>query len=169
MNNLIIKINSFILRMQIWDTAGQEKFDAIASTYYKSTDVVLLVYSIDSMNSFERINEWAKQVDDNIAKDEQQIRILIGNKTDLEDERKVPQEEGIALALSHNYKFKETSCMKNENVADSFEALIELWNVEYQKKLASKTSRNSGDFTKKEKTLSRSNTVVNVKKNRLDT
>ena len=65
-HNLIIKINSFILRMQIWDTAGQEKFDAIASTYYKSTDVVLFVYSIDSMNSFERINEWAKQVDDNI-------------------------------------------------------------------------------------------------------
>ena len=97
-HNLIIKINSFILRMQIWDTAGQEKFDAIASTYYKSTDVVLFVYSIDSMNSFERINEWAKQVDDNIAKDEQQIRILIGNKTDLEDERKVSFQEGKNLS-----------------------------------------------------------------------
>ena len=60
--------------------------------------------------------------------------ILLGNKNDLEERREVQQEEGIALALSNNYKFKETSALKNENVADSFEALIELWNVEYQKK-----------------------------------
>ena len=59
--------------------------------------------------------------------------ILLGNKTDLEERREVQQEEGIALALSHNYKFKETSALKNENVADAFEALIELWNVEYHK------------------------------------
>ena len=65
------------------------------------------------------------------------------------------QEEGIALALSHNYKFKETSCMKNENVADSFEALIELWNVEHHKtKSVSKKDKNislNGEKIKKKK------------------
>ena len=128
-HNLIIKINSFILRMQIWDTAGQEKFDAIASTYYKSTDVVLFVYSINSMNSFERINEWAKQVDDNIAKDEQQIRILIGNKTDLEDVRKVSFQEGKNLSkeIKCNH-FVEISCKDKENVDNNknIDSIIEV-------------------------------------------
>ena len=54
-HNLIIKIDSYILRIQIWDTAGQEKFNSITSTYFKSTDVVIFVYSINNRNSFERI------------------------------------------------------------------------------------------------------------------
>jgi small GTP-binding protein len=152
----------------IYDTGGQEKFNSINESYYKKANAVLLVYDITRRKTFDEIKDYYCDKIKDICKKDIPI-ILLGNKTDIEDERKVPQEEGIALALSHNYKFKETSALKNENVADAFEALIELWNVEYQKKLASKTRRNSGDFTKKEKTLSRSNTVVNVKKNRLDT
>ena len=59
--------------------------------------------------------------------------ILLGNKTDITKERKIQPEEGVQLALSEKIKFKETSCLKNENVADAFEALIELWNLEVLK------------------------------------
>ena len=59
--------------------------------------------------------------------------ILLGNKTDIAKERKIQPEEGVQLALSEKIKFKETSCLKNENVADAFEALIELWNLEVLK------------------------------------
>ena len=97
-HSIIIKINSYTLRMQIWDTAGQEKFDSIATTYYKSAEVVLFVYAINLKSSFDRMIDWAKQVDDNKTKDEEQLRILIGNKTDLESERKVSFDEGKALA-----------------------------------------------------------------------
>ena len=54
----------------------------------------------------------------------------MGNKADLDNEREVQIEEGAGLALEGNYKFKETSCRKNQNVAGAFEALIELWNME---------------------------------------
>ena len=63
--NLMIKVNLFVLRMQIWDTAGQEKFDAITSNYYKSTEVIIFVYAVNLRSSFERIEEWAKQVENN--------------------------------------------------------------------------------------------------------
>ena len=68
----------------------------------------------------------------------------------MKDKREVQQEEGIALALSNQYKFKETSALKNENVADAFEALIELWNIEYHKnKLKPKEDNISLDTNKK--------------------
>ena len=115
-HNLIIKINSFILRMQIWDTAGQEKFDAIASTYYKSADVVIFVYSINIRDSFDRVSQWSKQVDENSSIDEQQIRILLGNKTDLNNERVVSTEEGKDLAKQIGcVHFDEISCMDKTN------------------------------------------------------
>ena len=56
--NYTIKINKFILRMQIWDTVGQEKFDSITTKYYKTTDVAILVYAINDINSFKNISHW---------------------------------------------------------------------------------------------------------------
>ena len=115
----------------IYDTNGQEKFNAINKSYYKNADAILLVYDISKRLSFNKIkdyycNEIKEFCGDNIP------IILLGNKTDLVDQRQVSQEEGAALAVSHNYKFQETSALKNENVVNSFEALIELWNIEYQ-------------------------------------
>ena len=57
----------------------------------------------------------------------------MGNKTDLEDKREVSQEEAIDLSIKEEYIYKETSCVKNENVADAFETIIEMWNI-YNKK-----------------------------------
>ena len=57
----------------------------------------------------------------------------MGNKTDLEDKREVSQEEAIDLSVNEEYIYKETSCIKNENVADAFETIIEMWNI-YNKK-----------------------------------
>ena len=74
------------------------KIYSITSSYYKSTDVVIFVYSINIRSSFERITQWAKQVDDNSSKDEQQLRFLIGNKCDLNSDRKVTSKEGKDLA-----------------------------------------------------------------------
>ena len=143
-----------VVKFQIYDTCGQERYNSINEFYYRRADAILLVYDISNRNSFLKIRDYYCDKIKELCNKDIPI-ILLGNKTDLEDERKVPQEEGIALALSHNYKFKETSCMKNENVADSFEALIELWNVEYQKtKSVSKKDKNislNGGKIKKKK------------------
>ena len=102
-------------------------------SYYKKADAVLLVYDITDHKSFESIeNYYLGKIKDLCLLDIPVI--LLGNKIDLVKERKVTEKEGIDLALSHKFKFKETSCLKNENVSDAFEILIELWNVEIKKK-----------------------------------
>ena len=126
-----------------------------------------MVYDISNHSSFDEIkNYYCNEIRD-ICQNNIPV-ILLGNKTDLEDERQVSQEDGVILAVSHNYKFMETSAKKNENVADAFEALIELWNVDYQEKKSSKRRRSNGNLSTKKKTLTRSNTTTKVRKKTLD-
>ena len=125
----------------IYDTAGQERFNAINESYYQKADAILLVYDISKRKSFDQIkNYYCPKIEENCKKNIPII--LLGNKADKENEREVTLEEGAALAVEHKFKFKETSCLKNENVADAFEALIEIWNVEYHQKKLIHTMRN---------------------------
>jgi small GTP-binding protein len=79
----IISINDYKIRMQLWDTAGQEKYNSIISNYYKGTDVAIFVYSIDKQETFENIQMWFKHLKEN---NEDSLNILIGNKLDMEKE-----------------------------------------------------------------------------------
>ena len=116
----------------IYDTCGQERYNSINESYYRKADAVLLVYDITNKESFEAIkNYYCKKIRE-LCKSKIPI-ILLGNKADRESERQIKIEEGIDLALKENFEFKETSCLKNENVADAFETLIEMWNIENQK------------------------------------
>ena len=116
-----------VVNCLIYDTCGQERYNAINETYYKNADAALLVYDISNRDSFNTIKEYYCSSVRQFCKPNIPI-ILIGNKTDKEDERQVETEEGSALAIEEHFIFKESSCFTNENVADSFEALIELWN-----------------------------------------
>ena len=136
--NLIIKINNYVLRMQIWDTAGQEKFDSITSTYYRSTDVAIFVYSIDNQESLNRIPGWIKELEEkntNNAKkkenEEEQlmVKILIGNKSDLEEDRKISFEEGSEFSKKNGFiHFVEISCKeeKDKENNDNIDKIIEV-------------------------------------------
>ena len=114
-----------IVEVNLIDTSGQERFNSIVSSYYKRADCCLLVYDITNKNSFKKIKEYyieqLKEYNKNIRK-----IILLGNKTDLEDERKVGKEEGLALAEENKFIFMETSCVSNMNVSSAFETLIEM-------------------------------------------
>ena len=89
----------------------------------------MLVYDISEQKSFDKIRDYYCDKIDELCKEDIPV-ILLGNKTDLNNQRKIKEEDGIELAKDNNYKFKETSCLKNENVAGAFESLIEMWNVE---------------------------------------
>ena len=120
-----------ILNCRIMDTAGQERYDSINVGYYRKADAVLLVYDISKKSSFDKIKSYyVEKIRDNCKKDIPIV--LLGNKTDLDDEnkREVSYKEGIDLALKEKYEFHESSCQLNENVAGAFEALIESWNFE---------------------------------------
>ena len=137
-----------IINCMIFDTAGQERFDALNLSYYKKADAILLVYDISEKRSFEKIkNYYAQEIKDCCKKD---IPILLlGNKTDKENNRQVTSEEGIALALQENYEFKESSCLQNINVAGAFENLIERWNFDYHRTLRINSENNSQKVSRK--------------------
>lgn len=124
--NYVIRIKGVTIRMQIWDTIGQEKFDSLTSNYYKNADVAIFVYAIDDLNSFNKIEKWEAQLNDkgNITtndinsenKNQEQInknmiKVLLGNKKDLERDRKISYEEGKKLSVEKNFQFfKEINC-----------------------------------------------------------
>ena len=111
------------------DTGGQETFNSQNKIYYKKADCILLVYDITSLDSFKAIeNHYLKQINEKCKEDVKVV--LLGNKTDLQKIRQVPEEMGSNLASKNNLIFMETSCEHNYNVADAFETLIELTNSE---------------------------------------
>ena len=125
--------------MKIVDTAGQEYYKSISQQYYKQADGCLLVYDIANRNSFNEVKNYYKdQIKENCKADIKVI--LLGNKSDLKEERAVDSEEGASFAAENGYMFMETSCIKNEYVANSFEALIEIIGREAKEK--NQTNRN---------------------------
>ena len=106
----ITSLNNYFIRMQIWDTAGQEKFSSIVSNYYKGTEVAIFIYSIDSKLSFNNTVVWFNNLKENSA--EKSLNILLGNKRDLEKEkREVTYEEGEKFATDNDFfLFREISC-----------------------------------------------------------
>ena len=115
----VIDVDDFKLKMQIWDTAGQEQFKVITESYYKEASGVLLVYSIDNRESFNNVNDWIVQLK---AKATGKLSIvLVGNKCDLEEERQVYKEEGEKLKEELQLvSFFETSAKDNVNVEEAF-------------------------------------------------
>ena len=121
-----------IINLRIRDTAGQERFSAINENYYKKADCCLLVYDITSKDSFNRLKEYFIPKLKENCKPNIKV-VLLGNKTDKKDKRKVSEEEGINLALKYGFNFMESSCKDDYNVSDAFTALVEMTNNEIQK------------------------------------
>ncbi len=113
-----IEVKNKNVKIQIWDTAGQEAFQAITRTYYKGAIGAFLVYDITRKDTFEHITKWLNEVKANGSKDI--FCILIGNKKDLEEQRQVKYEEGKKLAEENNLLFLETSAKTAENVQEAF-------------------------------------------------
>jgi small GTP-binding protein len=117
-----IKVKDFSVKLKIWDTAGQERFRNITQQYYKGADGILLVYDVTERNSFEKVREWMRNIQQNTSRDKIGI-ILVGNKCDLE-ERQVTTEEGESLAKEFGVLFFETSAYKDININECFESLV---------------------------------------------
>ena len=113
-----IDVDGKTIKLQIWDTSGQERFKTITSSYYKGAHGIIVTYDITDRDSFAKVSEWMSEVDKNTNKNIS--RILVGNKKDLEDKRKVPYSEGKELGDHFNVRFLETSAKESMNVEDAF-------------------------------------------------
>ena len=107
--------------LQIWDTAGQERYKTITKQYYKGSNGILLVYDITDRKTFSNLNFWI----DDIKMDgpENLVFIIIGNKSDMVDQRKVSTEEGENFAKKNGFLFKEVSALNGDNISLVFEIL----------------------------------------------
>ena len=134
----ILKIFGINIKVQIWDTAGQERYRSVTSSYYKGSKGVLIVYDISNYNSFESVDRWINEF--RMKSDENSAIVLVGNKNDNEELRKVTIEEGEEKAKKYNLGFFETSAKEGKNVDEAFKCLFEKV-VENYKKNKEKTEK----------------------------
>lgn len=116
-----IELDGKRIKLQIWDTAGQERFRTITTAYYRGAMGIILVYDITNEKSFDNIRNWIRNIEEHASSDVE--RMIIGNKCDMNDRRKVSKERGAELALEYNVKFLETSAKASINVEEAFIAL----------------------------------------------
>ena len=112
------ELSSKTVKLQIWDTAGQERFKTITSSYYKGAHGIILTYDITDKQSFKDIENWLTEVEK--FANENVIKLLVGNKCDLESQRQVTFDEGKEYADSLGIQFLETSAKNNSNVEKAF-------------------------------------------------
>ena len=129
-----IEIDNKKIKLQIWDTAGQERFRTITTSYYKGAHAILICFDITDRESFEHIRNWMADID-KFAK-EGVLRILVGNKCDLEHARQIRKEEGNEIANKYGIKYIETSAKDTINIEDLF--------ISTAKHLLSKQANNPG-------------------------
>uniref|UniRef100_K3WH41 Uncharacterized protein n=1 Tax=Globisporangium ultimum (strain ATCC 200006 / CBS 805.95 / DAOM BR144) TaxID=431595 RepID=K3WH41_GLOUD len=113
-----VKIDKKTIKLQIWDTAGQERFRTITSAYYRGADGIIMVYDVTSQESFDHVNDWLNEV--NRYASEGTCKLLVGNKSDISENRAVSYETAKAFADSLAIPFLETSAKNAQNVEEAF-------------------------------------------------
>ena len=112
------------IKVQLWDTAGEERFRTIAKSYYKGAHGIVLIYDVTNRKTYDNIRKWMNQIKDDSSSNISII--LVANKIDCENEfRQVTKEEGEVLAKNNNLPIFEASAKDNINVEESFKYLIE--------------------------------------------
>ena len=115
-------IENHKVKAQIWDTAGQERYRAITNAYYKGSKGAFIVYDITRKETFESVDKWVNDLTS--ACDKNLTIILIGNKSDLEDQRQITKEQGEEKAKSFQLAFLEMSALSGNNLEKGFNMLI---------------------------------------------
>ena len=144
-----IKIDNKNIRLDLWDTAGEERFKNIAKNYYKGANGIIFVFDLTKYSTFTALRNWIDDVKDNVSPESEMA--LAGNKADLEDLREVSQETINDFSKQYNLNYFEISALNGAGINEVFDYLI--------KKLLSKNKVVSVPSIK-EGPISRNNSVV---------
>ncbi|KAK7319998.1 hypothetical protein RJT34_04727 [Clitoria ternatea] len=131
----VLSLTEATVKFDIWDTAGQERYHSLAPMYYRGAAAAIVVYDITSMDSFVRAKKWVREVQRQA--NPSLIMFLVANKADLEDQRRVGNEEGEEYAKENGLSFLETSAKTAQNVNELFYEIA-------QRLAKAKPSRQSG-------------------------
>jgi Ras-related protein Rab-1A len=113
-----VQIDMKTVKLQIWDTAGQERFRTITSAYYRGAHGIIMVYDVTNYESFEHVEEWLNEVNRHAS--ENTLKLLVGNKADLQEDKKVPTQDAQRFADKLEISFLETSAKNATNVEAAF-------------------------------------------------
>ena len=113
-----ITLNDQVIKMQIWDTAGQDRFRTLTSSYYRGAHGIIIVYDVTNKDSFDNVKQWMQEIEKFAS--ENVNKLLVGNKSDLEEQRKVTYDEGVELSKKFDIPFLEVSAKNALNVEDTF-------------------------------------------------
>ncbi|KAJ6641120.1 Ras-related protein Rab-8A [Pseudolycoriella hygida] len=115
----LINLDGVPIKLQIWDTAGQERFRTLTTAYYRGAMGILLMYDVTSLESFNNLSYWLRNIQENAAPDV--VKVLAGNKCEcLPAQRMVEKERGDKIAENFDMPFFEVSCKNNINIEESF-------------------------------------------------
>ena len=109
------------IRLQIWDTAGQDRFRSITKNLYKGAAGIMLIYDITNRNTFDNVKKWVNSIKEEVTS--KVVIILVGNKIDLDKKRQVQTDEGEQIAEEFDMPFFECSALTGENINSAFETL----------------------------------------------
>ena len=160
-----LKLNDCIIKLQIWDTCGQEIYRSLISNFYRNSSLAIMLYAIDNLESFEHTNSWLTELK-NQANPEVRI-FLVGNKADLEDNRKVSKEAAEKYKIDNNLDlFCETSAKTGYNAKS---VIVEAAKYLYRDYLNAKINgkednKNNNEKTGQKLNSNNSNEVKNIDK-----
>ena len=112
--------------MQVWDTGGQQRYRPVLASCYRNAHGVIVVYDVTNAKSFANLAQWVKEVSEFSPKnaDEAPPKLLVGNKSDLEERREVTRETAEKFAKDNGMSYVETSAVATKNVKEAFVQLI---------------------------------------------
>ena len=113
----MINLEDKVIKLQIWGTAGQDRFRTITKTYYKGSQGVILAYDVCDTKSYDNVKNWIKQIELNAKSNI--CKALVRNKCDRSD-RVIKEEDGKKLADEYNMAFYETSAKSGQNINEVF-------------------------------------------------
>ena len=109
--------------IKIWDTAGQERFKTLTQSFYRKADGVIICFDVTDHHTFENVRNWVESINKHASTSA--ARVLVGNKIDLPEDRKVTKQEAEDLASQYGINFHETSAKADIGLKETFEDIFE--------------------------------------------
>ena len=120
-----VTYNDTSITLQLWDTAGQEKYKSMTPLYFRGAKIAIVVFSLTDLQSFQDIDDWIKSV--KASSEEETLFFIVGNKADLVNERQVNREQALYKAKQYQALYFETSAITKQGVNELFDAVGKAW------------------------------------------